>query len=143
MVARRDYRVGAGHLGSLWPRVPAPRWSLPSIADAMAQPRFVPYLGRKGCPLGLSLAPSLQEAADPATALLTRHQRGPEAGLRAAFLNERAGAAPSPVLIALDATDAGHDTRSLRVETRRDQPRSRRRWQFDPRQEAVLGVTGL
>jgi CRISPR system Cascade subunit CasD len=42
-------------------------------------------------------------------------------------------------LVALDAeaVEAG-DVRLLRIEHRRDSPRSRRRWQFDLREEAVL-----
>ena len=141
ILSRRDYRTGAWHLGALWCRVETPRWPLGAVAEAMDRPHFVPYLGRKGCPLGLRLAPALQQAADPPEALLARHRLGPEARLRTRFLNERSGAMPAPVLVVLDATevDAG-DPRSLRVEIRRDQPRSRRQWQFDQRREAELGV---
>ena len=55
-------------------------------------------------------------------------------------------------MIVLDAAVAGQrarrsrhvaadDPRCRRIELRRDQPRSRRRWQFDLREEVVLGVT--
>ena len=54
-----------------WRRSPR-RWN---------EPGFVPYLGRKSCPLGLPLAPCIMEAADAPTALLARHSEGPEAKL--------------------------------------------------------------
>ena len=58
ILSRRDYRSGAWHLAALWARVAAPRWTLEELAEAMRRPGFVPYLGRKSCPLGLPLAPA-------------------------------------------------------------------------------------
>jgi CRISPR system Cascade subunit CasD len=144
ILSRRDYRSGAWHLGALWSRGEAARWPLEVLAEAMERPGFVPYLGRKSCPLGLPLAPCITEAVDAPTALLARHSEGPEArlehpqgrNLRAALAD-----APGETIIVLDAADADpNDPRLRRIELRRDQPRSRRRWQFDLRQEAVLGV---
>jgi CRISPR system Cascade subunit CasD len=144
VLSRRDYRSGAWHLGALWPRVAAPGWPLEEIRDAMERPGFVPYLGRKSCPLGLPLAPQLEEAPDAAAALLDRHAAGPEAGLSdprgRSLRNALADVSADPVIV-LDAEDAADDPRVLRVEVRRDQPRSRRRWQFDLRREAVLRAT--
>lgn len=150
ILSRRDYRSGAWHLAALWPRVATPRWPLADLAAAMRQPRFVPYLGRKSCPLALPLAPEVSDAADAVAALLARHDAGPEArvgNLRDALT----GPAEGEVVIALDAPlpdsrpgDPGHvtdaDPRRRRIELRRDQPRSRGRWQFDLRKELVLGV---
>lgn len=145
ILSRRDYRSGAWHLGVLWPRGEAARWSLEALAEAMQQPGFVPYMGRKSCPLGLPLAPCITEAVDPPAALLVRHSIGPEARLeqangrtlRAAFAD-----APAQTIIVLDAADVDrNDPRLRRIEMRRDQPRSRRRWQFDLREEAVLAAT--
>ena len=81
ILSRRDYRTGAWHLGALWPRHDDARWTFEALAEAMQRPGFVPYLGRKSCPLGLPLAPRLAEAADPPAALLARHADGPEARL--------------------------------------------------------------
>ena len=67
-------------LVALWPRETAPRWSLKAIAEAMREPRFVPYLGRRACPLMLPLAPEIEAAADPAAALAARAER--DRGLR-------------------------------------------------------------
>lgn len=139
ILSRRDYRCDAWHLAALWPRGAAPRWSLEAMAEAMERPVFVPYLGRKSCPLGLPMAPLIAEAADAPAALTERHAAGVEARFREGWFRP---AAATPTTITLDVADAGdippEDARRLRVEFRRDQPRSRRRWQFDLREELVL-----
>lgn len=139
ILSRRDYRTGAWHLAALWARGPAPRWTLDSIVTAMKAPVFVPYLGRKAGPLGLPLAPTLDDAPSPGAALARRHRAGsgvaPEAGFR--HLADKAG----EPFIARDHWDGETDPALLRrQETRRDQPRSRRRWQFDLRTEVVEGL---
>jgi CRISPR system Cascade subunit CasD len=141
VLSRRDYRVGAWHLGALWPRGDA-RWSLDAIADAMHSPTYFPCLGRRSCPLGLPLAPKIVEAADPSEALLARHRDGPEAQLQLRGRRWRDVIADQPgeLLVTVDAADAAGDPRLRRVERRRDQPLSRKRWQFDLRDEGILGV---
>jgi CRISPR system Cascade subunit CasD len=105
----------------------------------MRCPGFVPYLGRKSCPLGLPLAPEIVEANEAPVALAQRHAVGPEVGLRRRWLNQRPGDQPATLIVTLDAGEvAEDDPRRQRVELRRDQPRSRRRWQFDLREELVL-----
>ncbi len=144
ILSRRDYRSGAWHLAALWPRLVTPRWTLTMIAAAMQQPAFVPYLGRKSCPLGLPLAPRIIDAVDAPAALLDRHETGPEAQLgnpKGGNLRHTLANAPGAPIIVLDASDVdANDPRPRRIERRRDQPTSRRRWQFDVRDEAVLGV---
>ena len=138
ILSRRDYRTGAWHLAALWSRASDPRWPLPDIAAAMQVPAFVPYLGRKACPLGLPLAPTLYEATTPGAALARRHQVGPERQFR-----HLANAAGEP-FVARDAWDGDADAAlARRVETRRDQPRSRRLWQFDLRREFVEALPVL
>jgi CRISPR system Cascade subunit CasD len=136
VLSRRDYRTGAWHLGAVWPRHETPRWPLERLAEAMRQPVFTPCLGRKACPLGLPLAPEIVTGPDAVAALTARHAAGPEAAWRDAFVPPRDAAEP---LVALDAEAVeADDARLLRIEHRRDSPRSRRRWQFDLREEAVL-----
>jgi CRISPR system Cascade subunit CasD len=138
MLTRRDYRTGAWHLAALWPRRPA-RWALPELSAAMHRPGFVPYLGRKSCPLGLPLAPLVIAAADPAGALMERDRSGPEATMaNLAALRAAHQAHGTPTLL-LDAADVAEgDPRQLRTEFRRDTPLSRRRWQFALRAETLL-----
>ncbi|WP_149541011.1 type I-E CRISPR-associated protein Cas5/CasD [Siccirubricoccus phaeus] len=139
ILSRRDYRSGAWHLAALWPRVPAPRWGLEAIAEAMRRPVFTPYLGRKSCPLGLPLAPELVAATDAPAALLARHASEAKEGR---FRKTWLGPATGPLTVAMEAEPGGLPAglRHLRTERRRDQPRSRRRWQFDLREELILAV---
>ncbi len=135
VLTRRDYRVGAWHLGAVTAQDGA-RWSLAALAAAMEQPVFIPYLGRKSCPLGLPLAPAIVEAENVPVALLGRHAEGREAP----FARRLAGRGTG-LRIVLDTEDVAEaDPRHLRTEWRRDEPLSRRRWQFGLRAEAVLEV---
>jgi CRISPR system Cascade subunit CasD len=144
VLSRRDYRTGAWHLGAVWARDETARWTLDELAKAMSEPMFVPSLGRKSCPLGLPLAPRIENVADPPAALLGRHETGPEALLRMADGEALRTALADPRAATTVAMDAAvvdpNDRRLRRTEFRRDQPRSRRRWQFDLRDEAVLGT---
>lgn len=138
ILSRRDYRTGAWHLAAVWVRASSPRWPLADIAAAMHTPVFVPYLGRKSCPLGLPLAPALDEAPNPGMALAHRHRSGPEATFH------RWVDAPGRAVVARDEWDGDADaTLARRVEVRRDQPRSRRLWQFDLRREVVESLPAL
>jgi CRISPR system Cascade subunit CasD len=109
----------------------------------MRQPGFVTYLGRKSCPLGLPLGPRIEEAADAPAALEARHRTGPEALLKGPgghLLRRILADPPAETVIVLDADDPAVGARHRRTEFRRDQPLSRRLWQFDLREEAVLGA---
>jgi CRISPR system Cascade subunit CasD len=139
ILTSRDYRTDAWHTAALWSAVAVPRWSLAQLAEAMTTPHFVPYLGRKSCPLGLPLGPQLVEATEASMALLAREADGPEVPFRRHWLNERRDAPEAPLLVTTDLGEvADNDARRQRIELRRDQPRSRRRWQFDLREELVL-----
>jgi CRISPR system Cascade subunit CasD len=132
ILSRRDYHVDVVVFVALWPREAAPRWSLKAIADAMREPQFVPYLGRRACPLMLPLAPEIVAAADPAAALAARAEQ--DRGLQ--LLSMRPATGP---VVTLDAVDARRFGLSYqRVELRRDALASRQRWQFNLREEAVI-----
>jgi CRISPR system Cascade subunit CasD len=138
ILTRRDYRQGAWHLGAIWPRDGAPRWTLDAIADAMRRPVFVPYLGRKSCPLGLPLAPDIVEGDNIPAALLARHAGGPEQHERLATLRRRWPMQGGRLSIALPPDAVPEGAAASRREIRRDAIRSRSPWQFDLREEAIL-----
>lgn len=52
MLTRRDYRADGVWTIALWPTGKEPH-TLIELKAALERPRFVPYLGRKSCPLGL------------------------------------------------------------------------------------------
>jgi CRISPR system Cascade subunit CasD len=116
---------------ALWQREGA-RWALNEIADAMRAPQWVPYLGRRACPLMLPLTPEIGSASDPVAALAARAAR--DCGL--SLLSMRPTTDP---VITLDAVDAHRFALPhRRIEMRRDALASRQRWQFSLREEAVL-----
>jgi CRISPR system Cascade subunit CasD len=137
VLSRRDYRTDAWHLAALWARADA-QWSLQALHQALMTPRFLPYLGRKSCPLGLPLAPRIGVAPDPIAALTERNADAGEAVLRAALV----GAATGPALVAMDLDEAQHcaPERIQHVEQRRDVSLSRARWQFGLRAEALVSI---
>ncbi len=132
ILSRRDYRTGLLALVGLWERRDA-RWPLADLEGALRTPHFVPYLGRKSCPLMLPLAPCRIAAADPPAALSLR------AAERAAPERELLQRASPLHLVTMDASDAdGFGLPVGRRELRRDSLVSRGRWQFALREEAVL-----
>ncbi len=58
ILSRREYRPDAFAACALWARANAPH-ALSELRDALLEPRFVLYLGRKSCPLALPLKPEL------------------------------------------------------------------------------------
>ncbi|WP_299362683.1 type I-E CRISPR-associated protein Cas5/CasD [uncultured Paracoccus sp.] len=67
-ITLRDYRVGVAHAVALWPGL---GWTgtLEDLAQALRQPVFTLYLGRKSCPLAAPPAPLMVEAEGPLQAL--------------------------------------------------------------------------
>lgn len=91
-ITLRDYRVGVAHAVALWP---APGWTgrLEELAQALRQPVFTLYLGRKSCPLAAPPAPRIVEAEGPlqALALAPRPPFGYHSALRLVASDERLG----------------------------------------------------
>jgi CRISPR system Cascade subunit CasD len=133
ILSRRDYRTDLLVLAALWPQSSA-RWSLAKIEMALSAPHYVPYFGRKSCPLMLPLAPRREEAADPAAALAARAADGPE-------LEWRLFRSSDPAVVTMTAADARVFGLPIqRVEIRRDGIASRRRWQFALREDAIVAA---
>jgi CRISPR system Cascade subunit CasD len=131
VLTRREYRSDALHLIALWERAGAPH-SLEVLDAALRAPTYVPYIGRKSCPLALPLAP-LVIGADHAPAAFAAREAAapaPEQCLRRT-LRATSG------WVAMDAEDAD-SPQVQRIEQRRDRLSSRARWQFALRAEAIL-----
>lgn len=109
-ITLRDYRVGILYGVALWGD------GLAGIAEALCQPVFTLYLGRKSCPLSAPLAPRLITATDAATALAE--------GMELPFWRKDARA---------DWIATEEDLPAPRTETRHDRPTDRRAWHFAPR----------
>lgn len=131
VVTRRDYLMDCAFAVALWgggnPEL---------LAAALRRPRFVPYLGRKSCPLAAPMAPLVIAADDPIAALrearLPPFWDGPHGGRRAAVPDPT-----RPILIASD-----DPLGSGREETRWDVPLDRTAWHFGPRQVHISTPDG-
>ncbi len=134
----RDYRADIAFAICLWSRGASARWTLDEVAAGMREPAFVPYLGRRSCPLGLPLAPMVLEADSVADALRARDAVA--TSLERAILGCGRGAGTVWADESSDGPPLGLSIH--RVETRRDEPLSRRRWQFGLRDEVAATWPG-
>lgn len=114
LITRRDYRSDCAFAVALW------GGDLEAAKAALERPRFVPYLGRKSCPLSAPMAPRIATAGDPVAAL--------EAVQLPDFLS------PLVVTQVLSDTPVGTEART---ENRWDIPLDRDSWHFGQRQVHV------
>ena len=124
IVSTRDYRQGAHHLVALQAN-PSPRWPLELLAQALREPRFVLYLGRKSCPPGAPLWPLVMEAEHALAATRRYHEQ-----------LSTLSALPLPAIESLafdDAVEAGIAPAMTR--RRKDRLIRREGWQFGDRDE--------
>lgn len=147
ILSTREYRCDNLAVVAVEPR-PGALYGLDTLRDALRQPIFTLYLGRKSCPLAVPLAPELL-AVETLREALDAPGLPPLLGLSARHVQEWPAATDRQVfgLRQLryyweDGMEAGM---APNFETQRyDQPLSRRRWQFAPRREwvALIEETG-
>lgn len=123
ILSSRDYHCDAVYTVAISVSDGAPH-SVQELAAALKKPVFTLYLGRKSCPLSLPLQPQVLNKAT----------------LREAFESASFGddlvsiiAAGVASIYWEDNTESGLERQQ--VITRRDAPRSRKRWQFVERRE--------
>ena len=131
VLSSREWRTDACFTVALWVR-PNADVDLDAIADALRNPHFTLYAGRKAAPLGLPLDPTIIEADSFRSAF---HIRQPiREGLADMSAMLVKGEGKGELAFDHDAPDAPPDTR---LERRRDGIVSRKRWQFADRLEGV------
>jgi CRISPR system Cascade subunit CasD len=154
ILSSREYRSDALALVALRALAGAP-FSLEEIREKLLKPVFHLYLGRKSCPLAAPLNPQL--LTDQANILAAfkayRHQpllptnksdQSQPAERDRYWLgvsNERHYYWEGTAEDFSDSVDVDLNRRQTRV--RHDQPLSRKRWQFAPRQEHYLYQEGV
>lgn len=126
MLSQRDYRSDAHYIVAIWEKADSERGLLRQLHEALQRPRFTLYLGRKSCPLALPLAPQIIQATDLRKAFD-----------KAEFADEQLLASlPSngeQIFVWEESIEAG--MAPMHVSPRRDEPTSRKRWQFSERDE--------
>ena len=70
----RDYRTDVAMAVAIWAEEPV--LPLTRIADALRNPKYVLYAGRKSCPLSAPLAPEILPRVRPAGGSWFRHRTG-------------------------------------------------------------------
>lgn len=133
ILSTRDYREDALSVVLVWVRGEAPPYSLEALREALLRPRFVLYLGRKSCPPAHPLNPHIVRADSLWSAVNgARFESIKE--LRDANLLERLAWEPDE-----NVPDGLPDDRAVSQFSapRKDEPRSRTRWQFADRTECV------
>jgi len=138
ILSRREYRQEAFYIVALWAHPHAPR-TLDELRQALLEPCFTLYLGRKSCPLALPLQPEIKSAETMEMALTDIHfddvlSRLIETGGGTGWSTIRQRIQHSMPLLLWDG-DAETRLSSEQTITRRDVPSSRRRWQFTSRNE--------
>jgi len=134
ILSARDYRTDACYRVAV-ERMAGGSIDLETIKNALLKPVFPLYLGRRACPPSLPLNPRIVEAADLLGAFRAAladdrddSTKLPEADFKLQHLDSRPYS-----LTWEDGMRSGIEP--LKSGTRRDQPRTRRRWQFDERVE--------
>lgn len=123
ILSSRDYRCDAVYTVAITVADGSP-YSLKELAAALTKPVFTLYLGRKSCPLAMPLHPQIVNAAT----------------LRDAMATVPPSNELTDIISNADANvfwegDAASGLALQQVINRRDEPRSRKRWQFSDRRE--------
>ena len=137
ILSRRDYRQDAYCRVALWARDDA-LIALTWLREVLLAPHFTLYLGRKACPLALPLDPQIISANSMEEALSQYNSRK----LFKLLLLVWGKSAKSILKKVVDPSTLllwDHDAETImspqQTITRRDEPLSRRRWQFSVREE--------
>ncbi len=128
ILSRRTYRQDALATVALWSRSGA-RWSLTQLAEAIRQPTFLLYGGRKANALGVPMAPAIVASETLAGALAQRLPEPP--ALDAHWLRPKGGWGHEVAHDPCEGFAAG--LVAMRRLTRRDAGAHRGRWQFAER----------
>jgi CRISPR system Cascade subunit CasD len=130
ILSRRAYRQDTLATVAVWARrAKTARWPLPQLAEALRQPAFLLYAGRKANALGAPLSPEIVSADSIAAAFGLRPPGVRGLDTRCLGRLERWG-----MEVAYDAIEPDDGIRSglrpFRRDLRRDVPTHRVRWQF-------------
>lgn len=127
ILSSRDYRCDALYTVAITLRNDF-TYSVKDLADALRKPVFTLYLGRKSCPLAFPLSP-LVISAKTVKEAMTKASVPEELN---SLIQEKFS------LVYWEGDQGGYEREQ--VITRRDEPLSRKRWQFSERKENFATV---
>ena len=133
ILSAREYLCDALYTVCLKTTTADPIYSLVEIAEGLRHPHFVPYLGRKSCPMALPFQPQVVAGSNLREALeaVTFHDQD--------LLRSRPGGKPEErttgMLYWEGDEETGFTTEARYTKPRRDLPIDRTKWQFVERDE--------
>lgn len=128
ITSRRDYLNDAACMVCLKPN-DSPPYSLEDLIQALEYPVYVPYIGRKSCPLGLPLAPKIMEGESFKNVLM---QRPPDRTFLKSIISGEDGEQKTRVRIFWEDEQG---LSSAHAVPRRDVSINKKGWQFGERLE--------
>ena len=137
ILSQRDYFTDALYQVAIWCKGKDSPYSLEDLQKALKQPRFNLYLGRKSCPVGLPLFPEIISGAHLKQAF-NEHDLEKSAGWTQTLITS------DLISYFWEQGDLSEDDlgmTSTMTYPRRDQVRSRKRWQFSNRDEFYFAET--
>jgi CRISPR system Cascade subunit CasD len=129
ILSSRDYRCDAVYTVAITLREGS-AFSVAELAEALRKPVFTLYLGRKSCPLAVPLSPKIV----PAATVIDAFQKTPVADDLKCLIQDKS------CLVYWEGEQGGYEREQ--IITRRDEPLSRKRWQFSDRTENFATVRG-
>ncbi len=134
ILSSRDYRTDACYRIAVQVRNGGD-WSLETLHQALLTPVFPLYLGRKACPLALPLQPQIVAEENLASAFKAATFLGPAEFVGSSVPGARLTKfeTKSYGLYWEEGMESGQEP--MTTTPRRDEPRTRQRWQFDERIE--------
>lgn len=133
ITSRRDYLNDAACMVCLKTN-DSPPYSLEALVKALEYPIYMPYIGRKSCPLGLPLAPMIIEGKSFHDVLM---QRPPDRKFLNFIPSVQDSEEEIQVRIFWEDEQGGS---SAHVVPRRDVPINKKGWQFGERLELQGGI---
>lgn len=136
ILSQRDYRMDAVYQVAIWGKEKNLTIGLEQLGQALKHPVFTLYLGRKSCPLSLPLQPKLIHNSTLQQAF-THYPLNPSPEKREGFVTPLL---PAQRWLSVYWEDGLADAdlgglKATMMYPRRDQVRSRSRWQFANRDE--------
>jgi CRISPR system Cascade subunit CasD len=142
LLSVREYRCDPLFTVALLALDPPGRFGPEQLNQALRSPTYTPYMGRKACPLGLPLRPLVVEKPDAISALsiFDAARPLPEIWVRNVLRPRSENLYIAADIVCAPCLENGFT--QVRIERRRDQQTSRRRWQFALRDEVILKPSG-
>lgn len=132
ILSSRGYRTDVLYTAALWAKDQAP-YPLERILNAIKEPHYTPYFGRKSCPFALPLYPRIETSSDTLDGAFRAHIQNEQMQDLYSLLHGFSVILKQQKYLA--DSDAFLDGEHDYYTNRRDQVLSRKRWQFLPRNE--------